>query len=136
MPTIYELVRAFHVSRRMWFYWQETLILAPEGSPLSHADWLISIFGDDYDTPTRIISESTRGYVLNGDIFCYTGTDMISTLQVEKDAPEVAKLLAPMFSLKGSLFCGIRRPHVQTTNAQWPAEKRLGSIADILGKVK
>lgn len=63
----------FHAARRMFAAHQGTVLVAPTAHPVSHAEWLIDLFGTDKaDTWMR---HCTRGYVLGSRLVAYRGLD-------------------------------------------------------------
>jgi len=77
--------RHFHKTRRMFVIKDNKVIIAPEDSDLSHAEWLKEIgiisFSDTY-----FMEHGVRGYFDNKDtIYFYTGFDFRITPEVEKE---------------------------------------------------
>lgn len=77
--------RDFYKTRRMFVIKDNKVILAPEESDLSHAEWLKEIgiisFSDTY-----FMEHGVRGYFDNKDtIYFYTGFDFRITPEIEKE---------------------------------------------------
>lgn len=80
-----ETAREFHKKRRMFVINDGELIIAPEGSDLSHAEWFKQL-GFISEEDTSLMEKLVRGYVnQKGDIYFYTGFDFRITPEVEQE---------------------------------------------------
>lgn len=94
-----EATRAFHVRRRM-FVLLEHVVLAPEGSTLSHAEWF-----NQLDLDPAAMDTAVRGYAYAGELYLYVGYDF-----AEPDLDSCRHLiddLATQVGATGTLHLGL-----------------------------
>lgn len=102
--------REFHKTRRMFVIKDGKVVIAPEGSDLSHAEWLKEI-GVLSFTDTSFMEHGVRGYFDNKDtIYFYTGFDFRITPEVEKDFFDHLEELKMALNINGPvhIFGGTR----------------------------
>jgi hypothetical protein len=95
-------IEEFHEARIMFYIWDDEVIVAPEGDPRGHKEFI-------YDD--EIYSNCVRGYYKDNDLVVYTGGDDFSTVEI---GPLVASIEPIIKALKldvskTHLYNGVRK---------------------------
>ncbi len=122
--------RAFHLSRRMFYIYQNKLFVAESDLPYSHAVWfekkgLISRKKD------KLIDEIIRGIIDgDGNIYFYVGYDFEINKEIESLFFSHLKELTEKLKLKfnAKIFGGLIKQKV----GKWPPRRAYGKIKDNL----
>ncbi len=89
-------MQEFHTRRRMWAATNHGVLIAAEGDPRTHIEWLSGHFGSE--AALKFFPQTTRGYVLDGRLVAYrpsNGDDFsrwVDKAEVLKALDEFAKL--------------------------------------------
>ncbi len=112
----------------MFLIREDTVILGPPNSPMSHRDWFESIGLDGKKT----IEECVRGFVDDRGLFFYTGKDFNTDEKIENELMTHLSELANALCLspKTNVYSGV----IKTKDVRFPPKKEMGTINDLLKK--